>query len=75
MEDDVDCECLPRCPFFNDRMADMLAVAEIYKQTYCKGSFSTCARYVVFKAIGRENVPPDLYPNQFDRAHDIVTSS
>ena len=31
---------------------------------YCKGDNSGCARYMVFKALGREEVPLDLYPNQ-----------
>ncbi|GAB6062971.1 hypothetical protein [Deferrisoma palaeochoriense] len=66
------CECLPRCPFFNDKMANMPRMAETYKKRYCLGDNSQCARYMVFKAWGRERVPPDLFPNQRERARQLL---
>ena len=30
---------------------------------------------MVFKAIGRENVPKDLFPNQSDRAKKIINDA
>ena len=68
----MDCECLPTCIFFNDKMASMPAVASLFKERYCRGDNRECARYVVFKALGRGNVPPDLYPNQVERARALV---
>lgn len=68
----ADCECLPRCPFFNDKMHGLETIKEMLKKNYCKSDFSQCARYLVFKAKGRENVPIDLYPNQQDRAKAIL---
>jgi len=67
-----DCECLPRCPFFNDRMADMPAMANMMKHKYCQGDFSTCARHQVLKALGSSHVPPDLFPNMTSRAEAII---
>ncbi len=71
----ADCECLAKCIFFNDRMASKPATAQILKKQYCQGNSSECARYVVFKALGGEHVPPDLYPSQKDRVEKILASA
>ncbi|MBN1648272.1 MAG: hypothetical protein JW874_09580 [Spirochaetales bacterium] len=71
----ADCECLPGCPFFNDRMGSKPATADLYKMQYCKSDFETCARYMVFKALGKPAVPGDLYPNQKDRATEILQNA
>jgi len=68
----ADCECLPGCPFFNDRMKEKPATAEIYKKNYCLGDSTDCARHQVKVAIGKENVPGDLYPTQVDRVKRII---
>ena len=68
----ADCECLPKCPFFNDKMDSVPAVAEMLKAKFCKGDNSSCARYMVFKAKGREHVPADLFPRHIDRAKEII---
>ncbi len=71
----ADCECLPKCPFFNNKMFDMMpAMIDILKTKYCQGEFSSCARYMVFKARGREAVPVDLYPNQIERVAQILNA-
>lgn len=68
-----DCECLKTCPYFNDTlMQEFDAVAEMRKQKYCRGDNSLCARYMVFKALGRENVPKDLTPYQTQRAKELI---
>ena len=67
-----DCECLAACPFFNDKMADMPSMAGIYKNKYCKGDFLSCARHMVFEALGKENVPKDMFPNQLNRAQKLL---
>ncbi len=66
------CECLDGCPFFNDRMPDTEGIGAMYKQKYCLGDNSQCARYVIFKRLGRNAVPTDLYPNMHDRAKRIL---
>ena len=70
----VDCECLPRCPFFNDKMADKPATAELMKKQFCHDKFEDCARYIVFKKFGRESVPINLYPNQKQQAQELISS-
>jgi hypothetical protein len=70
----ADCECLAKCPFFNDKMANMPSMAEMMKNRYCRDDFTSCARYRVFKALGREAVPSDLFPNQPENAEQLLAS-
>lgn len=70
----ANCECLPKCPFFNDKMADKPATANMMKRKYCLGDSSTCARYQVFKKIGGQYVPADLFPTQVERIPKILNS-
>ena len=69
----ADCELLEGCIFFNDKMADMPSTAEMFKNQFCRGNNIECARYMVFKALGREKVPPDLFPNMKEKAQEIIT--
>jgi hypothetical protein len=68
----ADCELIGGCIFFNNQMANMPGTVEMYKMTYCRGTHAECARYLVFKAVGRENVPKDLFPNQKERVQRII---
>jgi hypothetical protein len=70
----ADCECLPGCPFFNDRMAKMPAMADVYKKKYCKGDNSKCARYMVRTALGAQSVPTSLFPNQHEDAKQFIAT-
>ena len=69
----ADCECLPTCIFFNEKMANMPSMTSIFKKTYCEGGdYEKCARHMVFKALGKSSVPQDLYPNQIERAAELI---
>jgi len=71
-----ECECLAVCPFFNDKMPLLGGgLVEIYKENYCKKDKDSCARYMVRKALGKEKVPPDLYPNMRDKANQVIAAS
>ena len=70
----ADCECLPRCLFFNDKMQNMPAAANLLKKRLCQGDNTRCARHMVLMAKDRDKVPPDLTPNQVDRAATIIAS-
>ncbi|HEX9109102.1 MAG TPA: hypothetical protein VF832_17770 [Longimicrobiales bacterium] len=67
-----ECVCLPRCPFFNDRMANMPATAQLIKNRYCLGVQDSCARHMVFEKLGSPAVPADLYPTQVERAKEVL---
>ena len=68
----ADCELLKGCLFFNDKMPEETGLGALYKKNYCQGDNSKCARFVVAKALGREKVPTNLYPNMLERANEII---
>ncbi len=67
-----DCEYLPSCIFFSDRMEAMPATSETYNRWYCRGDHSQCARFIVVGALGPAGVPRDLFPIQLDRARELL---
>lgn len=69
------CALTETCIFFNDKMASMPSMANMYKQRYCQEAFESCARYQVFKSVGRENVPKDLYPNEGDKVESVIADA
>lgn len=68
----ADCECVGGCVFFNDKMANMPGMAGIFKDKYCKNDNAKCARFMIFKKLGKPRVPADLYPNQTARAEMLI---
>ena len=68
----MDCKYLAACPFFNDKMATIPLAADLYKSHYCRDVFSECARYMVRETCGKEGTPGDLYPNEIERAQEIL---
>ena len=70
----ADCELLEGCLFFNDKMYLEEELAAIYKNMYCRGDNSNCARFMVFKKLGKPAVPDNLYPNMVDRAKGILAA-
>jgi hypothetical protein len=66
------CDLMLQCPFFNDKMANMPISAAYIKEVYCRTDSSACARYMVVRALGRERVPPDLFPSETNRAKRII---
>ena len=64
------CEKLEKCPFFNDRMESMPAMAEILKNRYCVAREELCARYRV--SSSGQPVPADLFPGDLERARTLA---
>jgi hypothetical protein len=48
------------------------AFLEKLKDMYCYGNKDSCARYMVFKAIGPKYVTDDLEPYMSNKAMDII---
>jgi len=67
-----ECESLGTCPFFNDRMANMPAMKDLYKERYCRGDFNNCARHMVSQSKGKSQVPANLFPNNRERAASLM---
>ena len=70
----AECKSLSTCPFFNDRMANMPSKSILIKKKYCMGSNEKCARFMVASVMGKEKVPADLYPEEDERAEEILKS-
>jgi hypothetical protein len=70
-----DCPNIAKCIFFNDKMANKPATAEMMKKGYCKDRFADCARYMVCVALGGPKVPADLFPNMVDKAKIIIAAA
>jgi len=68
----AECECLPTCPFFQDRMASKPVTADLMKRQYCLGDNTKCARHMIKAAAGSEAVPSDLFPSQIEKAAKIL---
>ncbi len=68
----ADCQSLATCIFFNDKMAKMPETAKYMKKKYCMGDYSVCARYAVSSKLGKDSVPVDLFPNDAERAKEIL---
>jgi hypothetical protein len=68
-----DCELLSGCSFFNDQMANMPSTSNVIKMLYCNDNFEGCTRYTVRRKAGREAVLDDLFPNQAERAREILS--
>ncbi len=71
----TDCEWISFDPFLTEKMAAMPATLEIIKSRFCRKDYSSCARYQVMKALGKEKVPVDLSPNNKDRARDLIAET
>ena len=69
-----ECQHLSRCLFYKDKMDDMPVTAEMFKHRFCTGDYSNCARFMVSKALGASAVPPHLFPNQTEKAKQLIAS-
>jgi hypothetical protein len=68
----ADCEHLLGCPFFNDVIPNMPVTAQHLKDIYCTARPDTCARYIVRQALGKDQVPLDLFPEELTKAVTII---
>ncbi len=55
-------------------MTNLPATTERMKKRLCLTDNSQCARYMIYRALGRDKVPADLYPHQVDRAKEILAA-
>ncbi len=68
----AECELFDRCKFFIERMGDMPATSVLLKERYCRGAHALCARFMVFRSLGKEHVPPNLTPSDMTRAKSLI---
>ena len=70
-----ECEFIEKCPFFHDLPADKPVEVEVLKKKYCRNNNLNCARYMIANAVGKEKMPPDLYPDEKVVAYEVITES
>lgn len=70
-----ECEFINTCPFFNDELEGRETDIEKLKNDYCRTNSLHCARYIVAITLGKERMPPNLYPDEKDRAYMIIAES
>lgn len=66
----MSCPVLEKCAFFNDKMANMPAMAEFLKKQYCNGEYESCARYKVKQETGKSH--PSLMPNENEKVDEAT---
>lgn len=67
------CEFKNKCTFYSEQSQLMPVTADYYKVTYCKIDYKSCARNMVAREVGLDQVPADLFPCQAHRARKILT--
>jgi len=69
-----ECTIIDECPFFNDQQPRIHTAKEreIMKRKFCGGGSSQCARFIVAKALGSDEVPENLYPEDLFRVSIIL---
>lgn len=68
------CEFKNKCTFYAEQSHLMPVTADYYKVIYCKIDYENCARNMVAKEVGLEQVPADLFPCQIHRARKILVA-
>jgi hypothetical protein len=61
------------CEYFNDKLEKMPTASEGVKSMYCQWHYEECARYMVAKVMGSQNIPQELFPPDTLWAEKILT--
>jgi len=69
------CEFIENCPFFLGKLAEKPVQIEELKTKYCENNNLNCARYMIAQAVGKELMPPDLYPNEKTVAYEVIAEN
>lgn len=70
-----ECELIENCPFFKGLLAHKEVEIEKLKDEYCRRNCLHCARFMIFTALGREMMPPDLYPHEKEVAYALIAEN
>jgi hypothetical protein len=68
-----DCPIFSQCTYFDRRVRiTKPTLAEILQKRFCFGDHAACARFIVFRALGKELVPLNLDPLLPEEADRII---
>ena len=61
------------CAFFTNQMRMLEERKVIIRKRFCLSSYEQCARFKVYQHFkSHNNIPLDLYPNDFERATTLI---
>ena len=68
------CSLTDECPFFNDQLPKThnAKEREDMRRKFCGGGNSQCARFIVANALGLNEVPGNLLPDDFFKVSIIL---
>ncbi len=69
------CEKLAKCPFYQGKMSMDSGLGSMYKQKYCEGDKTECARYKIATQLGPEYVTNSIFPNMNDLANKMIAEN
>ena len=63
-----------KCPFFNDQLPKLQTAREReeMKKKFCSSGSSQCARFIVAEALGLNEVPANLFPDDLFKVNVIL---
>lgn len=69
-----ECALIVDCPFFNDQLPKSLTAKERedLKRKFCGCGSKQCARYIIAAALGVEEVPVNLFPDDLFKVNLIL---
>lgn len=67
----MECELRQYCSLYKEMMSINGAHKHIGSK-YCKQKAEDCARYIVYKKLGKDKIPDDLFPGEVERAFKII---
>lgn len=70
-----ECEFIEKCPFFHGKLAKKPVEIEEMKEKYCRNNNLNCARNMIANALGKELMPPDLYPHEKIVAYEVIAEN
>ena len=68
------CAIIDECPFFNDQLPKVHTAKERedLKKKFCGSGSKQCARFIVAAALGLEEVPGNLFPDDLFKVSVIL---
>jgi len=68
----MECEILPCCQFFKEKMKDLPKAAEYIRDRICRDNYQSCNRFRIYREYGKEHIPGDLDPDDIMEAKRII---
>jgi hypothetical protein len=71
----IGCECFEKCDLFSSGVAKLPSTSKSFQDKFCYMDHNACARYIVYKRLGKSFIPDDLFPNERGRAMQLIDAA